>query len=321
MRSLSDSEVLDLVDAGRLLSAEGRAISILRLVTGEPEETLAHLPRARRDALLIDARAQTIGPRLEACIACGGCGTLLEATVECRDLAVSPPDAFELTCDACGTRSSSAFDIRTFFWRELAARARHILLGVHELARAYGWRESEVLSLSPTRRQRYLELVGEPAAFDPVRDQDEEAAGEGAPVVMTEPREPDRLGHSNAPRPDDHAPESEATLQPSAPRPAGSVSADVTHRSRRRDAAPSVSDGVRRGPAARPAQVAAAASRRGSTTSIPAMSAVPHVTVNIARLDVVATPAQASTITARHTRREASVPLSTYLAQRETETR
>ena len=135
MRSLSDSEVLDLVDAGRWLSAEERTLNILRLVSDESEEALARLPRARLDALLIDARAETIGPHLAACIACGECGTLLEATVECRELTADPPDAFELKCDNCGKRSSSTFDIRAFFWRELSARAQHIVLDVHELAR------------------------------------------------------------------------------------------------------------------------------------------------------------------------------------------
>jgi hypothetical protein len=33
------------------------------------------------------------------------------------------------------------------------------LRDVHELASAYGWRESEILALSPQRRQAYLELV------------------------------------------------------------------------------------------------------------------------------------------------------------------
>ena len=38
------------------------------------------------------------------------------------------------------------------------AWARRTLRDVHVLARAYGWREADVLALSPTRRQIYVEL-------------------------------------------------------------------------------------------------------------------------------------------------------------------
>jgi hypothetical protein len=51
------------------------------------------------------------------------------------------------------------------------------------------------------------------------------------------------------------------------------------------------------------------------------MSAMPQVTVNIARIDVVATSAQAATIGLRQKGRQAARPLSAYLAERETETR
>lgn len=64
--------------------------------------------------------------------------------------------AFE--CPACGHGWESMFDIASFLWRELHAWAQRTLREVHYLARAYGWRESDVLELSPTRRQVYLEL-------------------------------------------------------------------------------------------------------------------------------------------------------------------
>ena len=64
--------------------------------------------------------------------------------------------AFE--CPACGHGWEAMFDIANFLWRELHAWAQRTLREVHYLARAYGWRESDVLVLSPTRRQVYLEL-------------------------------------------------------------------------------------------------------------------------------------------------------------------
>lgn len=64
-----------------------------------------------------------------------------------------------LTCPACSHAWAALFDIVAFFWREIEAWAERTLHDIHMLAVAYGWRESEILALSPQRRQRYLELV------------------------------------------------------------------------------------------------------------------------------------------------------------------
>ena len=64
-----------------------------------------------------------------------------------------------LSCPACAGAWSATFDIAGFLWKEIHAWAKTALRGVHVLARAYGWRESDVLALSPTRRQIYLELA------------------------------------------------------------------------------------------------------------------------------------------------------------------
>ncbi len=51
-------------------------------------------------------------------------------------------------------------DIASFLWKALHAWAKLMLGDVHELARAYGWTEADILALpSPTRRQIYLELA------------------------------------------------------------------------------------------------------------------------------------------------------------------
>jgi len=65
-----------------------------------------------------------------------------------------------VACPACGARNKIAFDIVSFFWREIESWAGRILREVHTLASAYGWREEEILALSPLRRQCYLDLVG-----------------------------------------------------------------------------------------------------------------------------------------------------------------
>jgi uncharacterized protein YbaR (Trm112 family) len=65
-----------------------------------------------------------------------------------------------LTCPSCEHMWSAVFDIVSFLWTEIEAWAWRILSDVHTLARAYGWRERDILALSPTRRQFYLDMVG-----------------------------------------------------------------------------------------------------------------------------------------------------------------
>lgn len=65
----------------------------------------------------------------------------------------------DLTCPACETGWQALFDISAFLWSELAVTAKRLLREIHTLARAYGWREADILALSATRRQCYLELV------------------------------------------------------------------------------------------------------------------------------------------------------------------
>jgi hypothetical protein len=64
-----------------------------------------------------------------------------------------------LACPQCSHAWSAPFDIATFLWSELKARAETLLREVHDLAAAYGWRENEILNLSPARRAAYLEMV------------------------------------------------------------------------------------------------------------------------------------------------------------------
>jgi hypothetical protein len=66
---------------------------------------------------------------------------------------------FDLHCPACGNSWPILFDIESFFWTELNAWAHRILQEVHLLASAYGWREIDILNLSPWRRQCYLEMA------------------------------------------------------------------------------------------------------------------------------------------------------------------
>jgi hypothetical protein len=65
-----------------------------------------------------------------------------------------------LRCDTCGHAWDAALDVGACFWDELSNHARQLLHAVHRLAAAYGWREADILALSPARRAAYLELIG-----------------------------------------------------------------------------------------------------------------------------------------------------------------
>ena len=65
----------------------------------------------------------------------------------------------QLTCPGCGSEWEDTLDLTLFVWAEIEARARRVLLDVHDLARAYGWTEDATLRLSERRRRLYLEAA------------------------------------------------------------------------------------------------------------------------------------------------------------------
>jgi hypothetical protein len=65
----------------------------------------------------------------------------------------------DVNCPACGHRWHPPFDALAFLWAELTTWARRTLRDVACLARGYGWREVDILAMSPRRRAQYLELL------------------------------------------------------------------------------------------------------------------------------------------------------------------
>jgi hypothetical protein len=64
-----------------------------------------------------------------------------------------------LSCPACEHSWEALFDIEKFLWTELRARARRVLQEVDVLARVYHWTETEILTMSESRRALYLEMT------------------------------------------------------------------------------------------------------------------------------------------------------------------
>jgi hypothetical protein len=64
-----------------------------------------------------------------------------------------------LNCPKCSHTWEMPFDIVSYLWIEIDNWARRILHEVAVLASAFGWSESDILNMSPRRRQLYLEMV------------------------------------------------------------------------------------------------------------------------------------------------------------------
>lgn len=85
---------------------------------------------------------------------------VVRAIVEQMEQADPQANVFlSLSCPVCAHQWELPFDIGSFFWKEIEAWAHRVLNDVHILASTYGWKESEILSLSAGRRQLYLDLI------------------------------------------------------------------------------------------------------------------------------------------------------------------
>jgi hypothetical protein len=77
-------------------------------------------------------------------------------------MSATDPEAdlgLDLACPECGHRWTETFDIVAYLWAELDDWAQRTLRDVHVFAMTYGWTESEVLALSPTRRAHYRAMI------------------------------------------------------------------------------------------------------------------------------------------------------------------
>jgi hypothetical protein len=64
-----------------------------------------------------------------------------------------------VVCDGCSHSWTEIFDIAAWLSTELSGWVKRILREVHALAAAYGWREADIVAMSPTRRRLYLDLL------------------------------------------------------------------------------------------------------------------------------------------------------------------
>jgi len=67
----------------------------------------------------------------------------------------------ELVCPECGHEFVVPFDITQFFLSEMRTDRQQLAREVHHLAFHYHWSETEILSLTRSRRHMYLSLLSE----------------------------------------------------------------------------------------------------------------------------------------------------------------
>ena len=155
-------ETADAEEEPRALAADGwqvrfrlpHSLDVLAL-TGSADPGQAR--RRLLAACLLEARS----PASEEADAEALPDAVLQAVAD--GMAEADPQAdveLALTCPACAHSWLALFDIVSFFWTEIDAWARVLLQEVHVLASTYGWREPDILALSPWRRRAYLEMVG-----------------------------------------------------------------------------------------------------------------------------------------------------------------
>jgi hypothetical protein len=91
----------------------------------------------------------------------GSLSEAAQAAIATELLAIDPQAEmlFDFACPACGHAWQGVFEIATFLWKQIRARARRLLQEVDVLARTYGWREADILELSETRRRWYVQMA------------------------------------------------------------------------------------------------------------------------------------------------------------------
>ena len=86
-------------------------------------------------------------------------GMVEAITDRMRELDPQADVTLDVECPSCAHAWREPFDIVGFLWRELQTSSRRLLNEIHLLASAYGWTEEQILALSPTRRNAYVEIV------------------------------------------------------------------------------------------------------------------------------------------------------------------
>lgn len=135
-----------------------------RLPTGGDQEVIAELARS-------DTRA-AVGELFRRCIKSEADSNddvnqglprdvLAQLSALMSELDPQAELILQSTCPACSHAFSTQLDFARYFFQELGDRIRHVFREVHQLAFHYHWAEKEIMTMTPTRRRIYLDLLAE----------------------------------------------------------------------------------------------------------------------------------------------------------------
>jgi hypothetical protein len=133
----------------------GERVIALRAPTVDDLREIAVLPDEHSAAMALLARCASGVDTLDALDE----RDVAELSAQLDGLDPGAVLGFALNCPACGHGWTAAIDVGSALWFELQRAAERALVEIDALARAYGWTERDVLSLSPVRRAAYLQLA------------------------------------------------------------------------------------------------------------------------------------------------------------------
>ena len=160
--SLEDELATEQADAPFSFSHDGYDI-VFRLPNSRDVLALRHGRPDDENRLRLLERVVLHASRGEQEVAAANLPAAVVGALEERLSLVDPHGdiRLDLDCSACRAQWQAPFDIVSFLWSAVDAWALRLLRDVHRLARAYGWREADILALSSPRRRCYLELLDE----------------------------------------------------------------------------------------------------------------------------------------------------------------
>jgi hypothetical protein len=145
------------------LEAEGsRWKARFRRPTGADQAAAAARPASAGPILLarcVSTLERADGVRLPPAEAPAGVALALE-----RLLAESDPQAeirLDVACPVCGEAFAASLDAADYLFRELLAEGDRLYREVAAVARAFHWREADILALPRARRQAYAALAAD----------------------------------------------------------------------------------------------------------------------------------------------------------------
>lgn len=133
---------------------DGRTLTMRRPTGDDLRRWRDETPASRTDALRMMLDSLVLGGPVAA-----GDEAAISASMSAMDPLVD--FCVSCRCPACGAPNEVAIDLELMALERLAARQTALLSEVHRFASSYGWTESQVLAVPPSRRARYLRLIEE----------------------------------------------------------------------------------------------------------------------------------------------------------------